>query len=878
MLILKFLRWLQRGMVWVLMRFAVFQRHPTYARLLAWTGLVVCVGTAVDYGWRNDRIITIVVLAVVLLGPLLAAALLAASVHRKKAGTGVAALRAVQAQSVRRAQSAVAMTWVVGGIALACLATWPDIGPPVARALVATAIAAIGVGRGWSLATGSPWPRPAWVLALEAAKKDAPSGVGIPAAVVAIFIVALAGAAFRLPIGGLGAAACVIAATAARREVGARWAKEELAARELAATEVGAERVAEVRAVRPESVDWPADIDATTRHLIRKLSRDEHDDSSAAHLAKLYRERHGAELDPAAAVAACAERDARWGWTLTLTPDRVAADADQAALRLGERLGPEWDVAADGPGLRVMVMPCEPERLPSRVALEELLPPAAMPVDVEDLALPVARNSAGEPVAFNPAMTPHGVVAGEVGSGKTILLTSLATQALAHGWQLAVCEIAKGGLDFEELRPWCTGWASELGEALVLVRALYAEAQRRRSVLQANPGCKKWQELPPGVREATNIRPLLFIFDELASALIAGAPPRGLDKKHPLVQEAEERLAATSELVLLLGRLARETRYVGIAFLPGLQRPDVAILGGETGAGGELRSNLGWRVQMAPPRNLPSRTAVGMLFSGDATNQALSELARLNDGISPGLGVVWSEGGGVQAVRVAYHPPADIPNLLDRLGVPRHVGPLLGDAATTHPPAASPSSPVDSPSGPHIYADSGNGPVVHRRPDGSPRRVVSEPPGVDAAKFGIEPRYRLVLTGGVVAEAAAARDLTGLIVPGYDEIADPVERALALMRWARVRRLDAQARVAGPHCATAIVTNEERRVLAGVDRASGEWASSMPLVLVDADYTDEDSRPTGNLVWLRTRTDGEFLASLAAVGLVERFERLDGNG
>jgi hypothetical protein len=161
MLILKFLRWLQRGMVWVLMRFAVFQRHPTYARLLAWTGLVVCVGTAVDYGWRNDRIITIVVLAVVLLGPLLAAALVAGQARRKKAGgsaANVAALRTLSAQRVRRAQSASAMAWVIGGIALACFATWPDIGPPVARALVATAVAVIGVGRGWAMAAGSPWP------------------------------------------------------------------------------------------------------------------------------------------------------------------------------------------------------------------------------------------------------------------------------------------------------------------------------------------------------------------------------------------------------------------------------------------------------------------------------------------------------------------------------------------------------------------------------------------------------------------------------------------------------------------------------------------------------------------------------------------------
>ena len=242
-----------------------------------------------------------------------------------------------------------------------------------------------------------------------------------------------------------------------------------------------------------------------------------------------------------------------------------------------------------------------------------------------------------------------------------------------------------------------------------------------------------------------------------------------------------------------------------------------------------------------------------MLFSGEATAQALAELARLNDGVSRGLAVVHSEGGAVRAVRVAFHDPTDVPNLLDRLGVPRHVGPRLGESAPPSPdaPPASPDLPPPSddltapdaatvpaqpdtatvataPGVPHAPSV----PIVVRRADGSVRRVVAVAPAPDAARYGMAPKYRLVL-GRAEAAAEHASDLVGLLIHDYDAIDDPVERAIARVRWAVQRREDAQARVAGPFAMSVGATLAERLTLKGNAPAPSEWTSAMPLVLVE---------------------------------------------
>jgi hypothetical protein len=784
--------------------------------------------------------------------------------------------------SSRRHASTAGLAWVGAALVVACAVTTVPTGTATVRAFVATALAAIGWWRGWSVAAAGRGGRPRWLLSLIAAQEDT-STILVLAAWIAAFIAASVAAMKALPLGGLGAAVILLGAGMWRRDVGHHWSTAEMDWWSAVTTEAGAERVAVVTATRPQGSAISADAGAAVLRRLRKLAA-EFDDAGAPQLVHEYEDRFSEEISAETAALAVEERDARYGARASLTLDTIASGVDQLAIRLSERLGPEWAVTSDAIQRLIAIDPAEPERLPASVGLAELLPDHGVEVADPDICalLPVGRNVRTEAVCLDLAATPHVIAAGETGSGKTILLTDVAVAGLALGYKLLVAEIVKGGLDFLPLRPWASGWGcASLDAALALVEATYGEVVRRRRVLHEH-GAVKWQELSPETRIAENVAPMLLLVDELSSMLIAGAVPKGLAKTHPLVKEAEARLAATSTLQLYLGKLAREARFVGISLLLGIQRPDAAILGGGSTTGGEFRANLGARIQLAPPGNMPSREAIGMLFSGEVTATALGELARLNDGRSKGLAVVHSEGGGVEGVRIAYLPPRDVPALLDHLGVRRHTGPLLGAPAVGSDRQAAADAPIivssDSPPPPvwltdddgedddsHASVGPASVPLVKYRPDGSIRRVVRV--GADRTARG---RYQLVL-GLSVGEADHACDLVGLVVPGYDDVTDPIERCMARIRFARSVRLDAQVRAAGPFVMTTPLTIEERRSLAGVDEPPERWESPMPLVLVDADHRDEHHRPAGNVLWLQSRGDREFLQALAATGLVDGF-------
>lgn len=97
---------------------------------------------------------------------------------------------------------------------------------------------------------------------------------------------------------------------------------------------------------------------------------------------------------------------------------------------------------------------------------------------------------------------PHTLMVGTTGSGKTVAITVLASQALLRGWQLVVCEAVKSTLDYRPLAPWCSGLASRKGQSLTglteiadLLDDVYYEVQRRAAIIDEH-GEVKLSDLP----------------------------------------------------------------------------------------------------------------------------------------------------------------------------------------------------------------------------------------------------------------------------------------------------------------------------------------------------------------------------------------------
>jgi|GEM_PF-1383568 len=318
--------------------------------------------------------------------------------------------------------------------------------------------------------------------------------------------------------------------------------------------------------------------------------------------------------------------------------------------------------------------------LPETVALEGLLPDRLAPDGWH--SLPLGVDPDGATVGIDLLAGPHTLVVGPTGSGKTVALVTLVAGALARGHELVVVDPTKGGLDFLALRPWCAAWADTLEGARDVLKAVYAEVGRRKAVLQRE-GEVKWSDLPASVREAERIRPLTVLVDEASSLFIApdtkvtNALPKESEEREELVEQA----AAKALVKLLVGKLAREARFVGIHLQVATQRPDADILGGE------LRSNLTSAVQLTKPGAVPSTSALGMVFSAEQVPEAVRVLGELDDGSSRGLAAVAAEGGTVQGLRVGYAPMREVAELLVARGVP-HAVPLPVPTAPEPEPAA----------------------------------------------------------------------------------------------------------------------------------------------------------------------------------------------
>ena len=192
----------------------------------------------------------------------------------------------------------------------------------------------------------------------------------------------------------------------------------------------------------------------------------------------------------------------------------------------------------------------------------------------------VLGQSLFEDVIVNLDSTPHLLVGGSTGSGKTTMLKVIIQQALQKGWVVNLIDM-KGGVDYSPKWHKACGLCTEEDKVRDTLNKIIIELESRKK--QFSLISKQFDVACSSIADFNRLCPenalprILIIIDELAEL----TDKNGMDKAHK--EQADN-------IVNQLSTIARLGRAYGINLIIGVQRGDAVVVPGQ------IKSNIAYRV------------------------------------------------------------------------------------------------------------------------------------------------------------------------------------------------------------------------------------------------------------------------------------------
>lgn len=192
----------------------------------------------------------------------------------------------------------------------------------------------------------------------------------------------------------------------------------------------------------------------------------------------------------------------------------------------------------------------------------------------KDGVLVLGVTVAGTQVTVELSNTPHVLIGGSTGSGKSVLMSLMLYQVMAKGDILYLADF-KGGLDYNR-PPWSGNCEiiTTIDRAISVLDELVAELERRKSLL-FDASCRNIA-MYNGHTGAAMPR-IVFGCDEVAE----------LTDKTGLTNKEEK--AQIDHIIGQLSTIARQGRALGIHLILATQRPDANVLPGQ------IKNNIDFR-------------------------------------------------------------------------------------------------------------------------------------------------------------------------------------------------------------------------------------------------------------------------------------------
>jgi|GEM_PF-1508099 len=249
--------------------------------------------------------------------------------------------------------------------------------------------------------------------------------------------------------------------------------------------------------------------------------------------------------------------------------------------KLRSNLGVEFlDVRKHGAS-SVRLFASEHDPLPERVGVpfEEITPGT----------VPFGINALGEQMVFDLEENPHLLILGSSGSGKSAAISTQLHGLIRCGCDVVVIDPTKGGYDFLFAKDWAIApFAADVYQAASTLKALYGELERRKALLGQH-GVVKIGKLDEQVRPPR----IVVVIDEFTSLIgKSSVPPKSEDPAADHARlEIEAENNARAIVGSMVGKLAREARFVGIHLILGTQKLTAKSMDSMPGAS-DLKVNL----------------------------------------------------------------------------------------------------------------------------------------------------------------------------------------------------------------------------------------------------------------------------------------------
>lgn len=215
-------------------------------------------------------------------------------------------------------------------------------------------------------------------------------------------------------------------------------------------------------------------------------------------------------------------------------------------------------------------------RFELRPAMPQVMPHPPVDVDESNLfRIPLGVDEDGESVLWDlRSMSPHLMIVGKTGSGKTVVINGVVMEIAARGWQVWIIDPKR--IEFLGLRgyPNVQVIATTVPDQVAVVYQAWQEMERRYALIEA------------GEAVEADLEPLLVVLDEYrdfyasVSEWYAGIKITGMPAQCPVFEK--------------FSSIARKGRSARIHAVLGTQRPDAAFLTGE------MRDNFAARISLGP--------------------------------------------------------------------------------------------------------------------------------------------------------------------------------------------------------------------------------------------------------------------------------------